>query len=94
VHRYFDKVALVRLQEPTSRAGEDIVKMLEAMARFLPRDEGRFGIHLALAEIYQATGQLELAQMHIEQALSMKPARFNPKRGPASGAYQRLGLDQ
>jgi hypothetical protein len=94
VHRKFDKVALVHLQEPTSPAGEDIVNMLKAMARFLPRDEGKFDVHLALAEIYQTADRAELAQLHIEQVPGVKPARFDPKRGPVSAAYRWLGLDQ
>lgn len=67
--------------------------MLEAMIRVLPHDDAKFDLHLALAEIYRAAGQSEQVREHIEQALKVKPVRFDPS-SPRAEAYRRLGLDQ
>ena len=90
---YFKPVVIAHLHRSSSLLTDNIIQMLEAMIRVLPHDDAKFDLHLALAEIYRAAGQSEQVREHIEQALKVKPVRFDPS-SPRAEAYRRLGLDQ
>ena len=69
----FYRVAVVRLLDPAGDLLQDTRSLLETLVLVQPRPEGRFDLHLALAEIHLRTGRFEEAALELDIASRVKP---------------------
>jgi hypothetical protein len=64
---------IIRPMEPSGDLYRDTVSMLHVLHDLMPGEEGRFEVHLALADIHTRTLRLEDAQSELEKASSVQP---------------------
>ncbi len=69
----FPGVLIIRPMEPSGDIFRDTVSMLHVLLDLMPTQEGRFDVHLALADIYLRTLQLEDAQSELDSASAVRP---------------------
>jgi mannosyltransferase len=69
----FHQLSIVRLREPSGNALQDTTSFLTALLGMIPQDEAHFDIHLALADIYIRSCQLERAAEQLRMAGDIKP---------------------
>jgi mannosyltransferase len=69
----FSRVSLLRLLSPSGDLVKDAVSVLKTLLLLQPKVEGRFDVHLALAEIYLRTGRLEQAELELDMAAKVAP---------------------
>ena len=69
----FPRVAVVKVLDPRGNALEDSASVLRALIQVQPRAQGRFDLHLALAEIYLRTERFEQARLELDIASQVRP---------------------
>jgi hypothetical protein len=69
----FHQVAIVRLREPSGSALQDTASLLNVLLDAIPQAEAHFDMHLALADIYIRSAQLEQAAGQLQMASAVKP---------------------
>jgi hypothetical protein len=87
----FPWVTVVELLDPTGDLLRDTVSVLQALLVLQPHPEGRFDLHLALAQLYLRTGLLEGANSQLRMAGLAEP---DDPRALAALEEARLEFDR
>ena len=69
----FPGVLIIQPMEPSGGVFRGTVSMLHVLLDLMPTQEGRFDVHLALADMYLRTLQLEDAKSELEKASAVQP---------------------
>jgi len=84
----FAGVLLVRPSEPSGDRLQDATSTLEVLLDVMPTEEGRFDVHLALADIYLTTWRPQHARSQLEHAAAVQPARARSSKSLRKAVLQ------
>ncbi|NIN70140.1 MAG: hypothetical protein GTO63_36770 [Anaerolineae bacterium] len=84
----FPRVTVIGLLNPSGDMVENAGSVLRTLLMVQPRREGRFDLHLALAETYLQSGRLDEARLELDLASQVKPDNAG-----ASGDFKEALLE-